>query len=106
MESSTSQPSRHVAVFGLGYVGCVTAACFASLGHRVTGVDKDPYKVEKVLAGEAPFFEPGLEEVVRSSVEAGTLRATTSTEEGIRNADVALLCVGTPSERNGNLGLD
>lgn len=101
-----SGPSRNVAVFGLGYVGCVTAACFASLGHRVTGVDKDPYKVEKVLAGEAPFFEPGLEEVVRSSVQAGTLSATTSTAEGIRNADVALLCVGTPSERNGNLGLD
>lgn len=106
MKSPTSGPGRNVAVFGLGYVGCVTAACFASLGHRVTGVDKDPYKVEKVLAGEAPFFEPGLEEVVRSSVQAGTLTATTSTVEGIRNADVALLCVGTPSERNGNLGLD
>jgi len=106
MESPTSQPSKNVAVFGLGYVGCVTAACFASLGHRVIGVDKDPYKVGKVLAGEAPFFEPGLEEVVRSSVEAGTLTATTSTEEAITNADVALLCVGTPSERNGNLGLD
>lgn len=106
MESPTSQPVRNVAVFGLGYVGCVTAACFANLGHRVVGVDKDPYKVEKVLAGEAPFFEPGLEEIVRSTVQAGTLTATTSTEEGIRNADVALLCVGTPSERNGNLGLD
>jgi GDP-mannose 6-dehydrogenase len=105
MESPTSQSSQ-IAVFGLGYVGCVTAACFAGLGHRVIGVDSDPYKVEKIQAGEAPFFEPGLDEVVRSTVSSGKLTATTSTEEGIREAGIALLCVGTPSERNGNLGLD
>jgi GDP-mannose 6-dehydrogenase len=84
----------------------VTAACFSTLGHRVTGVDKDAYKVEKVLAGEAPFFEPGLEDAVRAGVQSGKLTATTSTEEAVRDADIALLCVGTPSERNGNLGLD
>jgi GDP-mannose 6-dehydrogenase len=100
------QTSPHVAVFGLGYVGCVTAACFSTLGLRVTGVDKDAYKVEKVLAGEAPFFEPGLEDAVRAGVQSGKLTATTSTEEAVRDADIALLCVGTPSERNGNLGLD
>ena len=105
MESPTSTPSQ-VAVFGLGYVGCVTAACFASLGHHVTGVDNDGYKVEKIQAGEAPFFEPGLDEVVRLAVQSGNLTATTSTQEGIRDAQIALLCVGTPSERNGNLGLD
>ena len=87
-------------------MGCVTAACFARVGHHVTGVDKDSYKVEKVKAGEAPFFEPGLDEAVRDSVASGLLTATTSTEEALRNADVALLCVGTPSERNGNLGLE
>ena len=97
---------QHIAVFGLGYVGCVTAACFARIGHHVTGVDKDSYKVEKVRAGEAPFFEPGLDEVVRAGADSGLLTATTSTEEALRTADVALLCVGTPSERNGNLGLD
>jgi GDP-mannose 6-dehydrogenase len=103
MQSSTSE---QVAVFGLGYVGCVTAACFASLGHRIIGVDKDAYKVEKIQAGEAPFFEPGLGESVRSAVASGKLRATTSTEEALRESGIALLCVGTPSERNGNLGLD
>src|SRR3954454_9091315 len=106
MKVTTGGQGSHVAVFGLGYVGCVTAACFAQVGHRVTGVDKDSYKVEKVRAGEAPFFEPGLDKVVRDGVAAGLLTATTSTEEAIRTADVALLCVGTPSERNGNLGLD
>jgi GDP-mannose 6-dehydrogenase len=104
MELQQTRP--HVAVFGLGYVGCVTAACFSTLGLRVTGVDKDAYKVEKVLAGEAPFFEPGLEDAVRAGVQSGKLTATTSTEEAVRDADIALLCVGTPSERNGNLGLD
>jgi UDP-N-acetyl-D-mannosaminuronate dehydrogenase len=65
MNAITAGQDTKVAVFGLGYVGCVTAACFADIGHRVTGVDKDPYKVEKVRAGEAPFFEPGLPEAVR-----------------------------------------
>jgi GDP-mannose 6-dehydrogenase len=62
--------------------------------------------VEKVRAGDAPFFEPGLDEAVRTGVESGNLTAITSTEEAVRDADIALLCVGTPSERNGNLGLD
>jgi GDP-mannose 6-dehydrogenase len=106
MGFATSQQDIHIAVIGLGYVGCVTAACFSQLGHRVTGVDRDAYKTEKVQAGEAPFFEPGLEAAVRSGVESGKLTATTSTETALHDADVALLCVGTPSERNGNLGLD
>ena len=84
----------------------VTAACFADIGHWVTGVDKDSYKVEKVRGGEAPFFELGLPESVRKAVDSGRLTATTSTNDALRDADIALLCVGTPSERNGNLGLD
>lgn len=95
-----------VAVLGLGYVGCVTAACLAKLGHDVTGVDRDEYKVGNVLAGRAPFYEPGLEEIVRETAACGRLRATTSLEEGIRDADIALICVGTPSAPNGNLGLE
>jgi GDP-mannose 6-dehydrogenase len=94
-----------VAVLGLGYVGCVTAACLAKLGHKVTGVDRDEYKVNNVLAGKAPFYEPGLEEMVKETVASGLLRATVSLEEGLADADVALICVGTPSEANGNLGL-
>src|ERR1700694_5134340 len=97
--------SARVAVLGLGYVGCVTAACLAKLGHRVIGVDRDEYKVQNVLAGKAPFYEPGLEEIVRETSACGFLTATVSLAEGLADADVALICVGTPSEANGNLGL-
>jgi GDP-mannose 6-dehydrogenase len=102
---STTESSR-VAVLGLGYVGCVTAACLAATGHTVCGADRDEHKVESVRRGEAPFYEPGLEKLVKESAAAGRLTASTSTAEAIENADVALVCVGTPSERNGNLGLD
>jgi len=91
-------------VLGLGYVGCVTAACFASLGHRVLGVDRDQHKVDNVLKGLAPFYEPGLEELVRENTAAGRLTASTSAQ-AVVDADIALICVGTPSEKNGNLGL-
>jgi GDP-mannose 6-dehydrogenase len=82
----------------------VTAACFASLGHRVMGIDRDQHKVDNVLAGRAPFYEPGLEDLVRENVAAGRLSASTSAD-GIANAAVVMVCVGTPSEKNGNLGL-
>ena len=94
-----------VAVFGLGYVGCVTSACLASLGHQVRGVDKDSFTVSEVNAGRAPFFEPGVPALVQAGVEAGRLRATTSVAEALEGATVALLCVGTPSEKNGDLDL-
>jgi GDP-mannose 6-dehydrogenase len=97
---------QQVAVLGLGYVGCVTAACFAHVGHRVIGVDRDKFKVDSVLAGRAPFYEPGLEDLVRDAVAAGRLSASVSLTEALADADVALICVGTPSEKNGNLGLD
>jgi GDP-mannose 6-dehydrogenase len=96
----------NVAVLGMGYVGCVSAACLADLGHIVTGADRDEHKIRSVLDGRAPFYEPGLEEIVSRNVAAGRLSATTSTSDAIQNADVALLCVGTPSEKSGNLGLD
>ena len=98
------QNPNQIAVLGLGYVGCVSAACFASLGHRVLGIDRDQHKVDQVLKGQAPFYEPGLEELVLEGVRTGNLSASTSAD-GILEADVALVCVGTPSEKNGNLGL-
>jgi GDP-mannose 6-dehydrogenase len=94
----------HIAVLGLGYVGCVTAACLASLGHRVWGVDRDEHKVKEVENGRAPFYEPGLEELVRENIQAGRLSVSTSAGAMVE-ADIALVCVGTPSEKNGNLGL-
>ncbi|MGH9664512.1 MAG: nucleotide sugar dehydrogenase [Bryobacteraceae bacterium] len=101
----TNDPVQ-VAVLGLGYVGCVTAACLADLGHRVTGVDRDEHKVRSIVGAKAPFYEPGLEEIVARNVQTGRLAASTSTEDALRNAAVALICVGTPSARNGNLGLE
>jgi GDP-mannose 6-dehydrogenase len=98
--------SPRVAVLGLGYVGCVTAACLAATGHHVCGTDRDEHKVASVRRGEAPFYEPGLAELVKENIASGRLAASTSTAEAIADADIALLCVGTPSERNGNLSLD
>jgi GDP-mannose 6-dehydrogenase len=93
-----------VAVLGLGYVGCVTAACLASLGHRVLGVDPDERKIKAIEEGRAPFYEPGLEDLVRENVHAHRLSVSTSPDSLIA-ADIAMVCVGTPSEKNGNLGL-
>jgi GDP-mannose 6-dehydrogenase len=87
-------------------VGCVTAACLARLGHRVMGIDRDEFKVKSVLAGEAPFYEPGLAQMVRETVAAGRLSASASIAEGLSETDVVLICVGTPSAKNGNLGLE
>jgi len=95
-----------VAVLGLGYVGSVTAACLAHLGHRVTGVDRDEYKVASIETGRAPFYEPGLAELIQEGRANGRLSATTLLEPAVEQAEIALICVGTPSERNGNLGLD
>ena len=95
-----------VAVLGLGYVGSVTAACLAHLGHRVTGVDRDEYKVHSIETGRAPFYEPGLAALIQEGRANGRLSATTLLEPALEQAEIALICVGTPSERNGNLGLD
>ena len=100
------KPGR-IAVFGLGYVGSVTAACLARIGHTVVGTDLDEFKVQSLNHKRSPFYEPGLDEIVEEAVSAGRLSATTSVEEALSNGtSVALVCVGTPSERNGNLGLD
>jgi GDP-mannose 6-dehydrogenase len=96
----------NVAVFGLGYVGSVTAACLARLGHRVVGIDPDEHKIAPILAGRAPFYEPGLEEIIAEAVRAGKLTARPSAQGALAEIDIALLCVGTPSERNGNLSVE
>lgn len=95
-----------IAVLGLGYVGSVTAACLAHLGHRVIGVDRDEHKVESIETGRAPFYEPGLAELIQEGHANGRLSATVLLQPAIQQSEIALICVGTPSERNGNLGLD
>src|SRR5688572_21960972 len=97
--------AMRVSVFGLGYVGCVTAACLARAGHQVVGADINGEKVSMVNGGQSPLVEPGLGELLREVVAADRLRATTSTAEAVAQSDVALICVGTPSRSNGQLDI-
>jgi GDP-mannose 6-dehydrogenase len=94
-----------VSVFGLGYVGCVSAAAFAGDGHEVVGVDVIPEKVSAINEGRSPIVEPGLDELLKQGITEGRLRATTSTEDAVRATDLSLVCVGTPSRKNGSLDL-
>jgi GDP-mannose 6-dehydrogenase len=94
-----------VAVFGLGYVGSVTAAALARDGHEVVGVDPAAPKVESIRAGRAPVLEPGLDELTARVLREGRLRATDDPAEALADAELSLLCVGTPSRRDGSLDL-
>src|SRR5262249_12508168 len=94
-----------VAVIGLGYVGSVSAASLAADGHRVVGVDVNADKVHKVNQGASPTADPGVAEVLADAVSTGRLSATTSTADAIRDSEVSLICVGTPSRKNGSLDL-
>jgi len=82
----------NVTIFGMGYVGCVTAACLAESGHAVTGVDLDEGKVALINAGKSPVIEPGLDDLIRSVVQSGKLRAAQDVDD---LGDVSLVCVGT-----------
>jgi GDP-mannose 6-dehydrogenase len=94
-----------LSVFGLGYVGCVSAACFAKEGHEVTGVDVSAVKVEIINSGRSPIVEAGIGELIEEMVSSGRLRATTEAAEAVASSDVSLVCVGTPSRDNGSLDL-
>ena len=94
-----------VVVFGLGYVGTVSAACLAANGHDVWGVDLDEMKVASICAGHSPVVEPGLQALLAQSVAAGTLHASVQPAVALQNADVSLLCVGTPSSTSGEANL-
>jgi GDP-mannose 6-dehydrogenase len=95
----------NVSVFGLGYVGSVSAASFAADGHQVVGVDVNPDKVGSINEGRSPIVEKGLDELIRETAASGRLRATASTQEAVEATDLSLVCVGTPSRRNGSLDL-
>ncbi|MBX9581559.1 MAG: nucleotide sugar dehydrogenase [Gemmataceae bacterium] len=95
-----------VAVFGVGYVGCVTAGCLGRDGHTVVGVDVDPAKVAEVNAGVPPVAEPGLDDIVRAQVAAGRLRATADPAEAVAETDLALVTVGTPSADDGSVSTE
>ncbi len=92
-----------ISVFGLGYVGCVSAACLCESGHEVWGIDVDPVKVNFLLEGKSPIVERELPELIAKHRESGLLNATTSVDEAIRHSEISLICVGTPSLPSGAL---
>ena len=94
-----------ISVFGLGYVGTVTAACLAKDNHTVLGVDINRGKVDMINAGICPVVEADIDVLVREAVEQNRLKATTSTKEAIENSQVSIICVGTPCQSNGRLDL-
>jgi len=94
-----------IAVFGLGYVGCVTGACLAKMGHDVCGVDISPIKVRMINEGVSPLREKGLGRLIRQVVRAGRFRASLRTDEAMEGAELSLVCVGTPSRKGGETDL-
>ena len=94
------------AVFGLGYVGLVAAAALARDGHAVIGVDPNPDKRALVGAGRSPIVEPGVEPLIAAGVASGALRVSECAAEAVAASEMSLVCVGTPSRRNGSLDTD
>src|ERR1700751_250223 len=96
---------RSISVFGLGYVGTVTAACLAHMGHNVIGVDLSPTKVEAMQVGRSPIVEPRVGTLMSEAHAAGRLQATSDSASAVMSSDISFLCVGPPSLRNGKLDL-
>jgi GDP-mannose 6-dehydrogenase len=92
-----------IAIFGLGYVGCVSAACLADAGHEIVGVDVDAHKLSLVAQGRSPISEPGLDDLLGRMVRSGRLTVTADAAMAARTSALLLVCVGTPSRRNGSL---
>jgi GDP-mannose 6-dehydrogenase len=99
------EDDMHVSVFGIGYVGAVSAACLAKSGHSVVAVDMSAEKVRAVQEGRSPIVEAGLGELIRAGVESGRLRATVDGASAVAETDLSFVCVGTPSRTNGSLDL-
>jgi GDP-mannose 6-dehydrogenase len=95
-----------ISIFGLGYVGAVCAGCLSARGHDVVGVDVAKDKIDMINAGKSPIVEPGLGELLAQGIETGRLRGTTNFAEAIRDTDLSMICVGTPSKKNGDLELN
>jgi len=88
-------------VVGLGYVGLVTASCFASLGHGVVGLDKDQGKIDLLSRGVSTFFEPGLDELLKNGLGKSLLSFTDDFKTAVSQAEIVFICVGTPPHENG-----
>ncbi len=90
-----------ISIFGLGYVGTVSAGCIAAEGHTVIGVDPNKTKVDLINQGITPIIEKDIGEMIATTVKSGLLRATSDVHVAILNSDISLICVGTPSQFNG-----
>jgi len=96
---------KSISIFGLGYVGAVTAACLASRGHRIVGVDPNPLKVQRVGSGMSPIVEAGVQDMISTANRAGLISATTDADVALARSEISFISVGTPSQRNGKLDL-
>ncbi len=94
-----------ISIFGMGYVGTVSAGCLARDGHEVIGVDPVSAKVDLINAGQSPIIEAEIDRIIRATVKSGNLRATSDQDQAIRESELSFVCVGTPSQINGNLDL-
>ncbi len=95
-----------ISIFGLGYVGAVCAGCLSARGHEVVGVDISAAKIDLINKGKSPIVEPGLEQLLEQGIQSGRLRGTTDVAAAIRDTELSMLCVGTPSKKNGDLELN
>ena len=94
-----------LSIIGSGYVGLVTGACFADVGHNVTCVDNDTHKIETLRAGRVPIYEPGLEELIHRNVAAQRLRFSGNIQEGVANSQIIFIAVPTPPQSDGSVDL-
>src|SRR3954467_2537501 len=94
-----------ISIFGMGYVGCVSGACFAQMGHQVLGVEPNPVKINLINTGKSPIVETGLDALMTEVVQAGLFHATSDSARAIKETDLALICVGTPNRSNGSIDL-
>ena len=94
-----------ISIFGLGYVGAVSAGCLAKEGHEVVGVDPSGVKVDLINQGKTPIIEKDIGEIIEQAVQQGLLRANTDVRQAVNGSQLSFICVGTPSQLNGSLDL-
>ena len=94
-----------ISIIGAGYVGLVQGACLSDFGFDVTCIEKNPEKLRELKFGRVPFYEPGLDEILKKNIKSGRLQFTDEYKNNISNADVVFICVGTPPKKNGESDL-
>ena len=103
--AQTDEVKMKISIFGLGYVGAVSAGCLANDGHKVIGVDPYQPKVDLINSGKTPVIEKDIGEIIKKSASEGLLSATQDVADAVSQTDISLICVGTPSQLNGSLDL-